>query len=110
MTKYNVAILGCGAIFSRHRAAIENNPEHFKLVGLYDPITDLQTKYAGELKVKAYATEDEVYVDTEVNCIAILTPSNLHYQQAMTAVANKKHVILEKPATFLTEELDNLKL
>ncbi len=110
MAKYNVAILGCGAIFSRHRAAIENNPEHFKLVGLYDPITELQTKYATELKVVAYATEGEVYADPDVNCVAILTPSNLHYKQAMTAVANKKHVILEKPATFLIEELDSLNL
>jgi len=110
MKRYNVAILGCGAIFSRHRAAIENNPEHFKLVGLYDPITDLQTKYAKELNVKAYSSEDEVYIDQEVNCIVILTPSNLHYKQAITAMTNKKHVIVEKPATFLACELDELNL
>ncbi|MCC2625555.1 MAG: hypothetical protein K0R14_1428 [Burkholderiales bacterium] len=108
MTRYNVAILGCGAIFSRHLAAIQNNLEHFKLVGLYDPINELQTKYTKELNVKAYNSEDEVYFDPEVNCVVILTPSNLHYKQAMTAMSNKKHVIVEKPATFFAHELKDL--
>lgn len=110
MAKYNMAILGCGAIFSRHLAAIQNNPEHFKLIGLYDPITSLQAKYAEDLNVKAYATEDEVYLDPGVNCVAILTPNALHHTQALKAMANKKHVILEKPATFLAKELDDLNL
>ncbi len=108
MVKYNVAILGCGAIFSRHLAAIQNNPEHFKLIGLYDPVHELQTKYTQELNVKAYNSEDEVYTDQEINCVIILTPSNLHYKQAMTAMTNKKYVIVEKPATFLANELDDL--
>jgi UDP-N-acetyl-2-amino-2-deoxyglucuronate dehydrogenase len=108
MVRYNVAILGCGAIFSRHLSAIQNNPEHFKLVGLYDPVNELQTKYTKELDIKAYSSEDEAYLDPAVNCIVILTPSNLHYKQSITAMTNKKHVIVEKPATFLSHELDDL--
>lgn len=108
MVKYKVSILGCGAIFSRHLSAIKNNPEHFKLIGIYDPINELKTKYATELNVFAYASEEDAIKDCEVNCVAILSPNHLHYLQARTAIANKKHVILEKPATFLTTELDEL--
>lgn len=108
MVKYNVAILGCGAIFNRHLAAIENNPEYYKLIGLYDPINELQNKYVKELGVHGYAKEDDVYADSEANCVAILSPNDLHYKQALSAIRHKKHVILEKPATFLTAELYEL--
>lgn len=108
MTKYNVAVLGLGAIFSRHLAAIKNNSEHFKLIGLYDPIDELKAKYSGELQVRGYVDESEVYQDPNINCVVILTPSNLHYTQALNAITHKKHVILEKPATFTTIELNHL--
>lgn len=108
MSKYNVAILGCGAIFNRHLSAIQNNSEQFKLVGLFDIDNKLKNKYTEELAVKSYATESQVYTDPDINCIIILTPSSLHYQQALLALLHGKHVIIEKPATFLACELDHL--
>lgn len=108
MQKYNIAVLGCGAIFNRHLSAIQNNGEHYKLVGIYDPKTELQAEYVKSLGVKGYSCEDELLNDSAVNCVAILTPSNLHYAQAAQALNNKKNVILEKPATFLGGELKHL--
>ena len=108
MQKYNVAVLGCGAIFGRHLSAIQNNPEYYKLIGLYDTKTELQKKYSKELNVRAYESEDAVYKDHSINCVVILTPNNLHYSQAIKALNSKKHVILEKPATFLGSELKEL--
>ena len=108
MQKYNVAVLGCGAIFSRHLSAIKNNPEYYNLVGIFDTNQDLKDKYANDLKVHAYNLEDEVYLDSNVNCVVILTPNNLHYSQAIKALNSKKNVIIEKPATFLGSELEEL--
>lgn len=105
MQQYNIAILGCGAIFNRHISAIEANSEYYTLQGIFDPITELKTKYANTLNVKAYAREEDVYSDQSVNCVAILSPNNLHLNQALKAIQNKKHVILEKPATFNVEDL-----
>lgn len=108
MAKYNVAVLGCGAIFSRHLSAIQNNPEYYKLIGLYDPKIEIQTKYCAELNVRAYQNEDDVYNDPEVNLVVILTPNNLHSIQATKAMEQKKSVLLEKPATFTGDELKEL--
>ena len=108
MQKYNVAVLGCGAIFGRHLSAIQNNPEYYHLVGIFDPKVELQAKYAEELKIKGYASEDDVYSDSSVNCVVILSPNNFHVAQAIKALTNKKHVIIEKPATFTGAELRNL--
>ena len=108
MQKYKVAILGCGAIFSRHLSAVQNNPEYYSLIGIYDPKTELLNKYTDSLQTKGYSSEEEVYTDKNVNCVVILTPNNLHFTQALKAMQHKKNVILEKPATFTGKELKDL--
>ncbi len=103
-----LAILGCGAIFDRHLSAIQNNPENYTLVGIYDPKTQRQEEYVNKLHIKGYADEADVYIDSEVNCIVILTPNDLHFTQAVKALKNNKNVIIEKPATFVAHEIIEL--
>lgn len=110
MQKYNIAVLGLGAIFGRHLSAITTNKEHYNLIGVFDPIVALKNRYANELNVKCYNNEEEVYTDTNVNCIVILSPSHLHYEQALKAIKNKKNVILEKPATFSVVDLKSIEV
>jgi UDP-N-acetyl-2-amino-2-deoxyglucuronate dehydrogenase len=109
MAKYQVAVLGCGSIFSRHLAALKANPEHYDFIAYYDPNPITTAKYASELvSQRLYQNEEEAYNDPAVNCVVLLTPSHLHYTQAKKAIASHKHVILEKPATFSIEELVEL--
>ncbi len=105
---YNVAILGLGEIVSRHLIALKSNAKHFNIVGIYDPKIELTNKYQVELDCKVYNSEDEAYEDQEVNCIIILTPSDLHYKQAIKALNYNKNIILEKPAVFSIKELDEI--
>ena len=109
MNKYNLAILGCGAIFSRHIAAINFNSDYYKLIGVFDPNPEtIKLQKDSLLGIKIYNSEDEVYSDEVVNCIVILTPSYLHYQIAIKSLDNNKHVIIEKPATFYSHELNHI--
>lgn len=109
MAQYNVAVLGCGAIFSRHLVALNANQAEYNFVGYYDPNPSIQSKLAAELpNQKQYSDESEVYSDDAVNCIVVLTPSHLHYQQVKTALLSGKHVIVEKPASFKTAQLEEL--
>lgn len=108
MQQYNIAILGCGAIFNRHISAIAANQSNYTLCGIFDPIEELKNKYSKDLKVRAYATEEDVYTDSNINCIAILSPNNLHFDQATRAIQHKKYVILEKPATFNVDDLTKI--
>ena len=110
MSKYKIAILGCGAILNRHVAAIKANPDFFELVGIYDIDQQKSISCANELGVVAYSDLDDVYSDKNVNCIVILTPSNLHYTQALQAINHGKHLIIEKPATFLASEVKEIEV
>ena len=106
--KYQVAILGCGAIFSRHVAAINANSDYFDLHGVFDINLGLAEKYAQEFGVVAYKNLNDVYNDADINCVIILTPSYLHYEQTLQAIHHGKHVIVEKPATFLSAEIKHI--
>ena len=106
--KYQIVILGCGAIFNRHVAAIKANSEYFNLCGIYDLDLEKSQQYANELGVVAYLSLDDVYIDPNINCIIVLTPSYLHYTQTVQAINHNKHVIIEKPATFLTTEIKEI--
>ena len=109
MAQYRVAVLGCGAIFNRHLAALRANPDTYQFVGYFDPDPRVQEKWAVELaQQKCYSNEDDVYNDESVNFVAILTPSNLHYMQATKAIKSGKNVLLEKPASFKPQQLDEL--
>lgn len=109
MAKYKVAVLGCGAIFSRHLAALQANADSFEFVGYFEPDLEINAKLKLELPAQQnYASEDDLFNDANVNCIVVLTPSHLHYQQASRALLNGKNVIIEKPASFKSEQIIQL--
>lgn len=109
MAKYKVAVLGCGAIFSRHLAALQANDHDYEFVGYYDPKPEIKQSLAEELPLqRAYNNEAEIYNDNQINCVVILTPSHLHYSQSKSAIQHGKSVIVEKPACFNTIQLEEL--
>ncbi|KAK3069740.1 hypothetical protein LTR53_011677 [Teratosphaeriaceae sp. CCFEE 6253] len=55
-----------------------------------------------------YTTLDAFFADEGMQAVYIASPNSLHYAQAKAALKQKKHVLLEKPATSTTAELDDL--
>jgi myo-inositol 2-dehydrogenase/D-chiro-inositol 1-dehydrogenase len=49
------------------------------------------------LGIRAYATADEVFADSEVNAVVVATPSGSHREFAVRALGAGKHVFVEKP-------------
>lgn len=109
MAKYQAAVLGCGSIFSRHLAALQANSNDYEFVGYFDPDVNIQSKLQNELPLqKCYSSEDELFNDTMINCVIILTPSDLHFSQASRALNSGCNVILEKPACLDPNQIISL--
>lgn len=53
---------------------------------------------------KAYGSYGELARDPEVEAIYVATPHNLHYQDALACLRNKKAVLCEKPLTLNQEQ------
>ncbi|MGP6146365.1 Gfo/Idh/MocA family protein [Jeotgalibaca sp. A122] len=71
-----------------------------------------RTLFKAESFGKAYGADlffddlEQMMASPELDVIYIASPNSLHFEQAMLAIANKKHVIVEKPAFSNVKEWD----
>lgn len=57
---------------------------------------------------KVYADYKELVADPEIDVVGVATPTYLHFPIAMEAIANGKHVIVDKPLTVSSAQAMDL--
>jgi len=96
-----VAIIGCGRISGHHCDSIIE-VEGIEMVAVCDLDLDKANIYRDKFGIKAYKDYHEMISENpEIDIVAIVTPSGMHYEHALDIIQNyKKNVIIEKP-TFM---------
>lgn len=109
MDKIKVAFVGIGLVSERHFNAMQQC-EQIEVVGAYKgpKRPDLLKKQCDKWGIKPYETYEEVLNDSQVDAVAILSPSNLHAQQVLEAVEAGKQVFVEKPVALSCEDIDRM--
>ncbi len=98
-TKVNFGVIGAGGIARRKTIPGMIKAKNCKLVAVMDPVGIDQI--ATQFKVpKAYATEQELLADPDVEAVYIASPANVHAGQIKMAAKAGKHVLCEKPLTL----------
>jgi UDP-N-acetyl-2-amino-2-deoxyglucuronate dehydrogenase len=99
---HQVAIVGCGVIGRTHADTIAARPDA-TVTALIDGDAAARESLAASL-VAAGQPEPKVYADlgaalsgADISLVAICTPSGTHAALAEQALAEKKHVVIEKP-------------
>lgn len=103
--KVHFAIAGCGVISRFHLNAIRSI-EDAALRGVYDAVPESAQRAAEEYGVQAYPDYAALLADDTVDAVCICTPSHLHAQLALQAIAAGKHVMVEKPIALTLEDCD----
>ncbi len=80
----NCAILGWGYWGKIIEKYIKES-DYFTIKNIYDPVLSKEISL------------DDIFNDKEIECVFICTPINTHYDLAMRALSNGKHVFCEKP-------------
>lgn len=104
--KVKVAIIGCGRISGHHcRSIIET--EGVELVAVCDLEIEKAELYRDQFNVKAYKNYHTMLNENpEINTVAIVTPSGMHYEHAMDIISKyKKNIIVEKPTFMLPSQV-----
>jgi UDP-N-acetyl-2-amino-2-deoxyglucuronate dehydrogenase len=104
MSKYKIAIVGCGAILPRHLESIEIN-EDFNLVGFCDIQKDLVHSLGKKYGVESFTDYKKLIYSNIANFITIATPNSLHVKQSIYALENGCDVLIEKPVSFSEKEV-----
>lgn len=101
MKKYNVGIIGCGAIFNRHVLAINENKNKFNLVAICDNNPDVLKGI--DTAAKKFLDYKEMLLKTKINFVVIASPNGFHKEQAINSLKNGCDVLIEKPAALFSK-------
>lgn len=96
-----IGVLGAGHLGSIHLKLLKEIP-YFDLVGFYDPDPKNAQKAADTFDLRAFESIEEL-ID-QVDAVDIVTPTLSHYDCAVKAIKNSKHIFVEKPLTNTVDE------
>lgn len=96
-----IGLIGVGHLGRIHLRLLKEI-DTIQLVGIYDHNAEHARAVSREFGVKAFSSADELI--PEVDALDIVTPTISHYEYAVQALKNSKHVFIEKPVTETVEE------
>jgi predicted dehydrogenase len=101
MKKLRVGVIGVGHLGNLH-AKMYAQIETAELVGVYDVNAARAGSVAAEHGTTSFENIDELL--QKVDAVNIATATNSHFETAMRAIEQKKHVLIEKPITATIEQ------
>jgi len=98
MKKFNVGIIGCGAISGNYiKYSKEVYYDYFEIVALGDIDVEKAKEKAEEFEINRYGTPDIVYDADDIDLVINLTVPNAHEEVTVKCLESGKHVYTEKP-------------
>src|SRR5258708_34251390 len=91
-----VGIIGAGRMGQRH-CRVFSNLRRAQLAGVFDLNRQAGRQVAAQYEAPFYETLDEML--EHVDAVAIGTPTQFHFEQAMQCLQYGRHVLVEKPIT-----------
>ncbi|EPZ52851.1 Gfo/Idh/MocA family protein [Alicyclobacillus acidoterrestris] len=103
-----VAIIGAGAISTRHIEGYLAFPEACKIAAIVDIYLDKAEERVRAYQLDAVASNDykSILADPSIDVVSICTPPSTHAQLAIDCLMAGKHVLVEKPMAASLEECD----
>ncbi|WP_281765362.1 Gfo/Idh/MocA family protein [Neptunitalea lumnitzerae] len=98
-------VLGAGHLGKIHLRLL-NQSDKYELVGFYDPDKENAAKITEEFGYTYFDTIEALIAAVDV--VDIVTPTLSHYECAVKAIENKKHIFIEKPISNTIEEAESL--
>lgn len=100
-----IGVIGAGRLGKTHISLLKEIKD-FELVGFYDADEEFTQEVEITLGVKSFNDVDELI--SLVDVVDIVKPSISHFDYAVNAIKQSKHVFIEKPVTETVEEAKQL--
>lgn len=104
-----IGVVGAGKVAGHYSKLIRSGlVTNCEVVGVTDVNTATAEAMAGAHGCAAYTDSESLIENANPELMLILTPSGLHYADARVALDRGIHVLIEKPATLLLHESEEL--
>ena len=100
--KLKVGIMGVGHLGRIHVRLLLELSDLFEVIGFYDPSYDSSAKTIAEFGIQQWENPDDLIAAADV--VDIVTPTVSHFEIAVKAIRQSKHVFIEKPITETPEQ------
>ncbi|MBM3899426.1 MAG: Gfo/Idh/MocA family oxidoreductase [Gemmatimonadetes bacterium] len=100
-----IGVIGAGSLGFHHARLLRGVPG-VAFHGIYEANPERAGEVSRELEIQAHPTLDALLA--EVDAVSIVVPTPLHHRVAMAALAQGKHILIEKPITVTLAEADEL--
>ena len=100
-----IGVFGAGHLGKIHLKLI-NESKMYDLIGFYDVNHDISKKIEKEFGYK-YFNDSNLLIESS-DAIAIITPTQFHYEIAMKCIDENKHIFIEKPIARTVEEAEEI--
>lgn len=101
-----IGVLGAGHLGKIHIRLLKELSDVFELVGFVDQSDENAQKVMDDYGIPRFNTIQELI--EHVDCVDVVTPTLAHYDCAVQALRNSRHVFIEKPVTETVEEARQL--
>ncbi|MEY4608613.1 MAG: hypothetical protein RL625_830 [Gemmatimonadota bacterium] len=100
-----VGVIGAGSLGFHHARLLRSVPG-VAFQGIFEANAERAGVVSRELEVQAHPTVEALL--EQVDAVSIVVPTPFHHQVAMAALAQGKHLLIEKPITVTLAEADEL--
>jgi predicted dehydrogenase len=100
-----IGVIGAGSLGFHHARLLRGVPG-VAFHGIYEANAERAGVVSRELEIQAHPTLDALLA--EVDAVSIVVPTPFHHRVAMAALAQGKHLLIEKPITVTLAEADEL--
>jgi predicted dehydrogenase len=105
MKKVGIGIIGSGSIADIAHCPSIRELDNAELVALCDTDEQILERMSKKWEPKrTYKNYQDLVKDKEIDVVIIATPNNLHHEQTIAALNEKKHCIVEKPFSCTHDE------
>ena len=101
--KLRIGVAGLGRAFTIMLPTLSGDAR-VQLVAAADPRADARERFVSEFGGRAYATVEDMCGDSNVEVVYVATPHQHHADNARTAAAHGKHVLVEKPMALSLDD------
>jgi len=102
-----VCLVGAGRVAKVHANSLANHLPSAELAAIVDPSSETLQETGEMFRVEArFASLEDALESTDFDAVVITTPTFTHKDLAITAAAEGKHILLEKPMALNLEECD----
>lgn len=109
MEKLKVGVIGCGTISSERHMPSACLNKKVRVVAVSDIDVNKAISVANMFKIpKHYSDYKEMLEKEEIDIIDIATPIQFHKEQAIEAIKQGKHVIVEKPIAANSKDAEEM--